>query len=141
MQVSVGTFNLNNLFSRYNFRGEIEAFAAGDSTVATRYDFADPTKYKLRTFMGRLVKGKDPKEASHIAERILAMDLDVLAVQEVEDIETLKAFVKFSSSEPVDAWVFKVRGKSATFVRATGWALIDAQTGQVISADLLQTNG
>jgi hypothetical protein len=30
--VKVGTFNLNNLFSRYNFQGEIQAIAAGECT-------------------------------------------------------------------------------------------------------------
>lgn len=94
MQVSVGTFNLNNLFSRYNFAGEIEAFAEGDSTIETEYDFTDPTAYRLRTFMGRLVKGKDATDTRRVADRILSMDLDVLAVQEVEDIDTLKAFNK-----------------------------------------------
>ncbi len=71
-------------------------------------------------------------------------DLQVTSVRQVAGVFTVTdpdGQRKFSSSEPVDAWVFKVRGKSATFVRATGWALIDAQTGHVISADLLQTNG
>jgi hypothetical protein len=93
VQVSVGTFNLNNLFSRYNFQGEIQAIAAGDSTVEARYEFTDPTSYRLRTFMGRLVKGKDPEDTVRIASRIISMDLDVLAVQEVEDVGTLKRFV------------------------------------------------
>ena len=93
MQVTVGTFNLNNLFSRYNFQGEIQAIAAGDSTVEASYEFTDPTSYRLRTFMGRLVKGKDPQDTVRIASRIASMDLDVLAVQEVEDIGTLKRFV------------------------------------------------
>ncbi|MBI4701911.1 MAG: hypothetical protein HY744_12300 [Deltaproteobacteria bacterium] len=39
-----------------------------------------------------------------IARRIVAMDLDVLAVQEVEDIDTLKAFareqLKLSEDDP-----------------------------------------
>jgi hypothetical protein len=43
VQITVGTFNLNNLFSRYNFQGEIQAIAAGDSMVEARYEFTDPT--------------------------------------------------------------------------------------------------
>ncbi len=93
MQISVGTFNLNNLFSRYNFQGEIQAIAAGDNTVEALYEFTDPTSYRLRTFMGRLVKGKDPQDTVRVASRIASMGLDVLAVQEVEDIGTLKRFV------------------------------------------------
>lgn len=91
--VKVGTFNLNNLFSRYNFQGEIQAIAAGDNTVEAVYQFTDPTSYRLRTFMGRLVKGKDAEDTVRIATRIPAIDLDVLAVQEVEDIGTLNRFV------------------------------------------------
>ena len=34
MKITVGTFNLNNLFSRYNFKGEIKAIKTGDTTVA-----------------------------------------------------------------------------------------------------------
>jgi hypothetical protein len=55
--VTIGTFNLNNLFSRYNFQGEMQAIAAGDNTVEAQYEFTDPTSYRVRTFMGRLVKG------------------------------------------------------------------------------------
>jgi hypothetical protein len=67
MSISVGTFNLNNLFSRYNFTGEIAAIKAGDTDIETSYDFTDPTSYKIRTFKGQLVKGKDPKEAARVA--------------------------------------------------------------------------
>jgi hypothetical protein len=93
MQITVGTFNLNNLFARYNFQGEIQAIAAGDNTVEALYEFTDPTSYRLRTFMSRLVKGKDPQDTVRVASRIASMDLDVLAVQEVEDIGPLKRFV------------------------------------------------
>jgi endonuclease/exonuclease/phosphatase family metal-dependent hydrolase len=94
MEVTVGTFNLNNLFSRYNFRGEIEAIKYGDSEINSliEYNFSDPEKYKIRKYMGRLVKGKPEDEREKIAERIKTMDVDVLAVQEVEDIDTLKRF-------------------------------------------------
>lgn len=92
MDVTVGTFNLNNLFSRYNFRGEIDAIKQGDTEVQVTYEFTDPTQYKIRTFKGRLVKVKDPKDTAAIVKRIEAMDVDVLAVQEVEDIDTLRRF-------------------------------------------------
>lgn len=34
MALTVGTFNLNNLFDRWNFAGAVEVLAAGTSTVA-----------------------------------------------------------------------------------------------------------
>ena len=94
MDITVGTFNLNNLFSRFNFNGAISALNAGDNEVAISYKFDDPASYNIRTFMGRLVKEKPEAERKTIAERIIAMDVDVLAVQEVEDIGTLRSFVK-----------------------------------------------
>lgn len=90
MTVAVGTFNLNNLFSRFNFTAAVEetpSVSAGGIEVS--FDHGD---VRVRAFMGRLVKEKDPEETAVIADRIKAMDADVLAVQEVEHIEILKQF-------------------------------------------------
>lgn len=92
MIVKVGTFNLNNLFSRFNFKGRIDAVLADDTTVNVTYSFDDPSEYSIRTFMGRLVVEKEPARRKKVADRILAMDLDVLALQEVEDLLTLQHF-------------------------------------------------
>lgn len=96
MKVSIGTFNLNNLFSRYNFKGEIDAIDSGDTDVASTvsYTFTDEARFRIRTYLGRLVIGKRAKERQLVAERIKRMDVDVLAVQEVEDIDTLKRFAR-----------------------------------------------
>ena len=53
MLLTVGTFNLNNLFSRFNF--EADASTAATSTVETRttFTFDDPAGFKLRTYKGR----------------------------------------------------------------------------------------
>jgi len=96
MRVTVGTFNLNNLFSRYNFRGEIDAIQSGDTALdsSVEYKFTDNNTFRIRTFKGKLVKGKKAAERTAIANRIIGMDLDVLAVQEVEDIDTLNRFAR-----------------------------------------------
>jgi endonuclease/exonuclease/phosphatase family metal-dependent hydrolase len=96
MQVTVGTFNLNNLFSRFDFSADVSMANASDVKVEQRtaFSFDDPSGFKLRTYQGRLVKGKPEKERKLIAARIKRMDLDVLAVQEVEDIDTLRQFVR-----------------------------------------------
>ena len=94
MRLSIGTFNLNNLFSRWNFVGAIEDLVTGEPVggVTLRYEFTDPDSYRVRTFAGRLVKAKDPSETTAVAERILRMDAEVLAVQEVESIAVLREF-------------------------------------------------
>lgn len=95
MTLTVGTFNLNNLFSRYNFRAEIDSDPRGrdsaDSDGGLTLSFERDT-IAVRTFMGRLVKPKSEHDTITIAERILRMDVDVLAVQEVEHIEILRRF-------------------------------------------------
>lgn len=89
----IGTFNLNNLFSRFNFQAEIDAVADAEVLANTAlYRFGRADVVKVRTYQGRLVKAKNPEATKIIAERILRMDVDVLAVQEVEDIDTLRQF-------------------------------------------------
>ena len=94
MKITVGTFNLNNLFSRYNFKGQISAIKNNETTVASTlaYTFGPEDEYRIRQYKGKLVKPKDDKKKKKVTDRIIAMDVDVLAVQEVEDIDTLKAF-------------------------------------------------
>ncbi len=95
MEIKVGTFNLNNLFSRFNFRGaagEIASAGGTASALTVRYEFTDPSTFRIRTFRGRLIKQKNAADTKQIAKRILDMDLDVLAVQEVENIGMLRQF-------------------------------------------------
>ncbi len=90
MTISIGTFNLNNLFSRYNFQAEISGVPPSQSG-GIELTFS-PEDIEVRTFMGRLVKAKDVAGTQAIAERILRIDVDVLAVQEVEHVGILKQF-------------------------------------------------
>ncbi|MBE2224127.1 MAG: endonuclease/exonuclease/phosphatase family protein [Anaerolineae bacterium] len=93
MKVKVGTFNLNNLFSRFNFQGELGA-SPHENLGGITLTFGEDA-FRVRTFMGRLVREKDEAETLEIASRIKdVMDVDVLAVQEVEHIEILKQFNK-----------------------------------------------
>jgi endonuclease/exonuclease/phosphatase family metal-dependent hydrolase len=91
MVVRVGTFNLNNLFSRFNFQAEIGQVPASDPGGITLT--FDQDGFRVRTFMGRLVREKSPGDTAEIARRLASvMNADVLAVQEVEHIEILKQF-------------------------------------------------
>lgn len=94
MKITIGTFNLNNLFSRYNFKGEITAIRRNETGVDAEilYQFTANDRFKIRTYRGRLVEAKEAAESQKIADRIMARRIDVLAVQEVEDIDTLRQF-------------------------------------------------
>lgn len=94
MDITVGTFNLNNLFSRYNFTAEVEIVQQGGIEVEgdVRFTFVEPVGYVFRTYSGKLVQPKPPAERKVIADRIKAINVDVLAVQEVEDIGVLRQF-------------------------------------------------
>jgi hypothetical protein len=92
--LKVGTFNLHNLFSRFNFEADLATATTSAVETTTTFTFDNPAGYKLRTYKGRLVKDKSEAERKLIAEPIKRMDLDVLAVQEVEDIDTLRQFVR-----------------------------------------------
>ena len=91
MSIRVGTFNLNNLFSRFNFDAQITAAPAQQQGGIT-LSF-DQGQFSVRTFIGNLVKGQDPDDTTEIARRIReVVNADVLAVQEVEHIEILRTF-------------------------------------------------
>lgn len=92
MDVTVGTFNLNNLFSRFNFSVEVDRLPDAATEITVTYRLDDPSSFRLRRVQGALIKRKDDKDRVRVAARIAEMDVDVLALQEVEDILTLQQF-------------------------------------------------
>lgn len=63
--------------------------------MTVTYEFDEAGEYWFRTFRGRLIQPMPEEQRQALAGWIKAMDLDVLAVQEVEDIEALKDFFRF----------------------------------------------
>ena len=95
MYVTVGTFNLRNLFSQFNFKAKIAEILRSDGGTLDgdlKYEFGYADTLKIRKYRGSLVKGKKEEETKKIAERIKDMNVDVLAVQEVEDLDTIHQF-------------------------------------------------
>lgn len=88
MDLTIGTFNLNNLFTRWNFQAEVPR----GTTLTQTLEFGPDAEARLRTFRGNVVSAKKPRDKATIAARVKAIDVDVLAVQEVENIEALRTF-------------------------------------------------
>lgn len=114
----MGTFNTNNLFSRFNFQGVVDALqeteeAAGSLTI--RYEFTNPDSYMIRIFLGRLVNSKDPIETESIAHRINTYNLHVLAVQEVENIDILRGFNREYLTNPYPYQIL-IEGNDPRFI-------------------------
>lgn len=93
MALTVGTFNLNNLFDRWNFAGAVEVLAAGSSTVPATYTFDDEHRRRLQLDgRGKLLVSKPMEDTNRVAERLLEPDVDVWIVQEIENIDVLREF-------------------------------------------------
>jgi len=93
MALTVGTFNLNNLFDRWNFAGAVEVLAAGTSTVPATYTFENEDRRRLQLDgRGKLLVSKPAADTDRIAERLLEPDVDVWVVQEVENVDVLREF-------------------------------------------------
>src|SRR4030095_7275136 len=91
MIIRIGTFNINNLFSRFNFQAEVGQIPDDDPGGITLT--FDQGGFTVRTFMGHLVREKSLEDTTEMARRIVnVVQADVLAVQEVEHIEILKRF-------------------------------------------------
>lgn len=100
MPLTIATFNLNNLFSRFNFefRAELPELKEGSVEFKKVQKLVTGLDERSVEYEGIALKRKDPKARKAIIRRIKAMNVDILAVQEVEDIETLRYFVNHEIS-------------------------------------------
>ncbi len=85
--IRLATFNLNNLFSRWNFKGQVK-----DYQKDTYPTLSKEGRYWVRKFKGKLINEKNATETERLAERIKTIKPDILAVQEVEDKNVLNDF-------------------------------------------------
>ncbi len=87
MKTRIGSFNLNNLFSRWNYKGELAKDERGRG-----WHLDKNGETWTRRFNGGVIGPKTPEEREKLGKRILGAELDVVAVQEVEDRDTLREF-------------------------------------------------
>ena len=94
MAIRVGTFNLNNLFKRFDFEVDLNALPQGSTAVASTVALAvvGDGVARRRVVTGSAVQTKPDAERATIAKRIKRINLDILAAQEVEDIDALREF-------------------------------------------------
>jgi len=104
MDLVLGTFNLNNLFDRFNFEADLASLEKKDRQVTTTlqlsaedYENTEVSMVRIqRNPDGRLITEKPSEQRMSVAGRIDTMvqnhGLGVLALQEVENIESLRRF-------------------------------------------------
>jgi endonuclease/exonuclease/phosphatase family metal-dependent hydrolase len=93
MRLRVATFNLGNLYSRYDFGAAAGLPSApGAVKVVSELFPAMPERGRVRSYRGPSVRSKSARERARLASRIHDLDADLIAVQEVEDIDALNRF-------------------------------------------------
>lgn len=96
MEIKLATINANNLFGRWNFQAAVQELPMADRDVTTEVLFEEDAEgnphVRFRTFKGRLVQPKPREDLERLAARIIDVDADVLALQEVENLDALREF-------------------------------------------------
>lgn len=136
MDVTIGTFNLNNLFDRFNFEADLGSLPARQRDVRTTYrwvfvgegadpddpppqldvpDSSTPVVRIQRSTTGALLTAKPEKAQLAIAQRIGSIGVDVLAVQEVENLDVLRRFNRDHLADPYPYEVL-IEGNDPRFI-------------------------
>jgi predicted extracellular nuclease len=98
MKLRIGTFNAENLFARFRFKGVREAYTKPDGSTGYRYRDYTPEELNNIAREGWAVdktrfEGLEPESREITALAIRAIKADVLGLQEIEAMDTLKRFV------------------------------------------------
>jgi len=136
MDLRLGTFNLNNLFDRFNFEADLGTLPTEDRNVQTTYQWvfvgqgtgpedpppqldaptsSTPIVRIQKGARGELIKGKPVAAQQALAARIGAVDADVLALQEVENLDALRRFNRDLLAQPY-AYEVLIEGNDPRFI-------------------------
>jgi endonuclease/exonuclease/phosphatase family metal-dependent hydrolase len=136
MDVRLATFNLNNLFDRFNFEADLGTLPAADRNVETTYQWvfvgqgtgpddpppqldepssSTPIVRIQKGVRGELIEGKPAAAQQALAARIAAVDADVLALQEVENLDALRRFNRDLLAQPYPYEVL-IEGNDPRFI-------------------------
>lgn len=88
MVVRIATFNTENLLSRFDFSGYDQEHR--QDRVAQLYDARNKEQYKQMEIARQVSLTDDTRQMTALA--IADTDADILCLQEVEDLDTLRAF-------------------------------------------------
>ena len=99
-EVTIGTFNAENLFTRFKFKGRrVRKPAPPNSGKKFTYEYVPYTAEELREAVSKgfiidpkTLKRYLPAWRTLTARAIKAVDADILGVQEVENLDVLKLF-------------------------------------------------
>lgn len=136
MDLTIGTFNLNNLFDRFNFEADLGTLPAAERDVRTTYSWqfvgqgtgpgvpppqldapasSTPVFRIQKDANGSLLKPKPLASQQAIAGRIARINVDVLAVQEVENLDALRRFNREMLAAPCPYEVL-IEGNDPRFI-------------------------
>jgi predicted extracellular nuclease len=88
MVVRIATFNTENLLSRFDFSGYDQEHR--QDRVSQLYDAPNKEQYKQMEIARQVSLTDDTRQMTGLA--IADADADILCLQEVEDLDTLRAF-------------------------------------------------
>ncbi|MCP4305930.1 MAG: endonuclease/exonuclease/phosphatase family protein [bacterium] len=121
----IASFNLNNLFDRFNFAASVDELPQTGGTATYEWSVdrsgADPGGMLKRSVKfqvgpdGGLISPKSTESLLALAARILGCDAELVAVQEVENLDALSRF----NSEELDGlydYVVLMEGNDPRFI-------------------------
>lgn len=137
-EIRVGTFNVENLFARFRFQRGIEAERAvvdGWNALQTAFDLTSP---EAKSITGRVIR---------------AADADILCLQEVETLDTLRRFrSEYLGGYKAYPYVMLIDGNDRNrlidvavlsrypIVHARSYAHLRAGTSEIFSRDCLEVD-